>query len=267
MNNYIIPWKYTGKDIRDVSEDIQLSHDKYYFKSRYNYIGNNLYHGPLYLYNDGSYRSNNSREANMMYQKGLLDTKTEKYPKFWNSPHASLPVIASPSDSSQQGLPVDKFYRLIVIHPIPNEKNNTISASCAYPGKGKILYFRWDNSKASGPYVAGGSINIGIIKPINKITWVTEQTNDNYQTAFNLGYCTLVKQRRLYKFVYNLIKKRNKRIQLKALGKSASKWTIRNLNTVRINNHKTRVTPSIIRSVSFFGSGANNIRYRITAFL
>jgi len=67
--------------------------------------------------------------------------------------------------------------------------------------------------------------------------------------------------------VYRLIKKRSKRIQLKALGKSASKWAIRNLNTVSSNDIKTDRVPSRIGAISIFGPGVNNIRSTISEFL
>jgi len=238
----------------------QSSQNKFYFKIKHG--RDYLYHGPLYLHEDGTYRSNNAREANMMYQKGLLDKKTEMYPKFWNSPFATLPVIAHQSDST----PVDKFYRLIVIQPNP-EKKYTTSVSYKYLKRGKILYFRWDNSDRNGQFVAGGSVDSGIIEPINETTWIKEQTKRNYQPVFNLAYRKLVNQRNLAKHVNKLIKKRNKRIQIKALVKSASKWTIRNINTLGIDDIKTGRTPSIIPAGSFFGPGSNNIRYRITAFI
>ena len=105
------------------------------------------------------------------------------------------------------------------------------------------------------------------MQPISETTWVNGQTKRNSQTAFNLAYCKLVDQRNLAKVINNLIKKRNKRNQLKALGKSAYKWKIRNINTVNTDNIKTGHIPSIIHPVSFFGPGANNIRYRIVEFL
>jgi hypothetical protein len=240
----------------------QSSQNKYYFKIRNYSADKYLYHGPLYLHGDGTYRSNNSREANMMYQKGLLDRKTKMYPRLWNSPFATLPVITHPTDLT----PVDKFYRLIVIQPNP-EKKYTASVSYKYLKKGKILYFRWDNSDRSGRFVAGGSVDSGIIEAIDEDTWIKEQTKSNYQPAFNLAYHKLVSQRNLAKHVNKLIKTRDKRIQLKALCKSISKWTIRNINTLRIDDIKIGRTPSIIRATSFFGPGANNVRYRISSFL
>lgn len=249
-----------GNPSPGVTTPKQSSQNKYYFKIKHG--RKYLYHGPLYLHEDGTYRSNNSREANMMYQKGLLDKKNEMYPKFWNAPFATLPVITHQPDLT----PVDKFYRLIVIQPNP-EKKYTTSVSYNYLRNGQILYFRWDNSDRNGRFVAGGTIDSGIIDPISETTWINEQTKRNCQTAFNLAYCKLIDQRALAKGVHNLIKKRNKRIQLKALGKSAYKWTIRNLNTVKAGYIKTGCISSTIRPVSFFGPGANNIRYRITGFL
>ena len=270
MNNDTIPWNYTtnlnGSHLcTGINTPKQSSQNKYYFKNMY-YTGKYLYHGPLYLHEDGTYRSNKSREANMMYQKGLLDKKTTNDPKFWNAPFATLPVITSPLDLTKEAPPADKFYRLIVIQPNP-EKKNTDSVAYNYLIRGKILYFRWDNSDGNGVFVAGGSVTSGIMQPISETTWVNGQTKRNSQTAFNLAYCKLVNQRNLAKVINNLIKKRNKRNQLKALGKSAYKWKIRNINTVNTDNIKTGHIPSIIHPVSFFGPGANNIRYRIVEFL
>ena len=296
MNNDAIPWNYTTDPIGSlgphgisamtsftstphhideshtstqpspgITTPKQSSQNKYYFKIK-PYTGKYLYHGPLYLHDDGTYRSNNSREANMMYQKGLLDTKTTNDPILWNAPFATLPVITPQSDLTNKMPPIDKFYRLIIIQPNP-EKKYTHSVSYNYLRSGKILYFRWNNSDRTGGFVSGGSIASGILEPISETTWINDQTKRNCQPAFNLAYCKLVDQRNLAKHVNKLIKKRKRRSQLKALVKSIYNWKIRNINTINTGNIKTEHIPLIIRPIYFFGPGANNIRYRIVGFL
>ena len=260
----MIPWSYTGPPVPVFHIVAQTSTTKYYFKIMV--TGNYIYYGPLYLFADGTYRSNNSREANIMYQKGLLNTKPPMYPLFWNAPFKSLPVVESHCSLSARSEPVDKFYRLIILQPrCPTPSN---PEPCHQDNYGHVLYFRWSNSVGTGPLASGGTITpIGIIEPLSEITWLKEQTDGAYQPAYSLAYSKLVNHRNLYKVVYILIKKRSKRIQLKALGKSAERWAIRNLNTVMVNDVKTGRVPSRIGVVSIFGLGANNIRYRISGFL
>jgi hypothetical protein len=201
-----------------------------------------------------------------MYQKGLLNTKPPMYPLFWNAPFRSLPVVESHCSLSARSEPVDKFYRLIILQPSCPSPSNP--EPCHQDNYGHVLYFRWSNSVGTGQLAAGGTITpIGIIEPLSEITWLKEQTEGAYQPAYSLAYSKLVNHRNLYKVVYRLIKKRSKRIQLKALGKSASKWAIRNLNTVSTNDLKTGRVPSIIDVISIFGPGANNIRATISKFL
>ena len=265
----MIPWSYTGANVPAIHTVTQISTDKYYFKIMIS--DNYVYHGPLYLSSDGTYRSNNSRDANIMYQKGLLNTEPTMYPNSWNAPFKTLPVVESPYSLTARVEPVDKYYRLIILQP------RSRATSAARPphlpprwrsSYGHILYFRWDNSVGTGQYVTGGTITpVGIMESISEITWIREQTRGVYQPAYNLAYIQLVKQRNLNKQVYRIIKKRNKRTQLKALGKSAAKWAIRNLNTVTVNDFKKGRVPSIIDVISIFGPGANNIRCRISKFL
>lgn len=260
----MIPWSYTGPNLPITCPGAQTSLDKYYFKIRVS--GDYVYHGPLYLYPDGSYRSNNSREANIMYQKGLMNIKPQMYPKSWNAPFRTLPVVEAPYSLTTRSEPVDKFYRLIILQPLCPPPSHIVSHR--QDNYGHVLYFRWDNSYGTGQYVSGGTTtSLGIIESISENDWLKDQTGPRHQPSYNLAYIKLVKQRNLYKAVYTLLKKRNKRIQLKALCKSATKWAIRNLNTVFANDLKTGRVSSIISSISIFGQGAKNIRFRISGFL
>ena len=261
----MIQWSYVGPNLPAIHNVTQTSADKYYFKIMIS--GNYVYHGPLYLSSDGTYRSNNSRDANIMYQKGLLEAEPTMYHASWNAPFKTLPVVEIPYSPTTRSEPVDKFYRLIILQPLspPPHTHLPLRRPANY---GHVLYFRWSNSTGNGQYMSGATTTpLGIMEYISEITWIKEQTGGVYQPAYNLAYIKLVRQRCLYKAVYKLIKKRYKRIQLKALCKSAAKWAIRNLNTVNVNDIKTGRIPSIINTVSIFGPGANNIRYRISAFI
>ena len=184
-----IPWYYTGERqlLRDgwsmttLGAGVRVSGTPaYYFKTHpnpYSISTTNIYWGPLYYHNDGTYRSNNSREAAMMKQQYMA----MKFPgASWNQEAATLPKApAIPTEH-----PRELQHQLILIKPLQALQtgaaiaphNHAVSSS-ALPQRGEVLGFKWSNPDGTGSPSSSSSLVGGVVYPITKDQWINEQLN------------------------------------------------------------------------------------------
>ena len=184
-----IPWYYMaerqllrdGWSMTTLGAGVRVSGTPaYYFKMHPNTYWSNsttdIYWGPLYYHSDGSYRSNNSREAAMMTQQYMA----MNFPgASWNQEAATLPTApAIPTE-----YPRELQHQLILIKPLQALQagaaiapHNNVSSS-ALPQRGEVLGFKWPNPDGTGAHSSLGSFSRGIVYPITKDQWINEQLN------------------------------------------------------------------------------------------
>jgi len=247
-----VPWNYTGQNPPNLNTLTRVLDQPYYFKMRTRHftgtIAGSTYWGPLYLYQDGSYRSCNSIEAGMMFQKALLNSRP----------------LAFRSGKNLNVLRTGTVNGMVILMPRHGGSYPAGFASSITPLPGSIQYLlscrHW--TRVLAPF---GEF-VDLVEPLSEETWVVEQTARPHNSLYNLAVIKKRKKRCLRqghvkRTATHLKKRRNERF---GFARAITKLPHVNINvkTDTVGNRET-IKPHALG----VGTGSDtNMRNRILHF-
>ena len=182
-----VSWNYTGQNSPDLNTLTRCSEQPYYFKMRVQRslpfpgtIAGSTYWGPLYLYPDGSYRSGDSIEAIMMFQKSMSDFR----------PHAFK------DERNLDALRKEPRHSIITLLPRHGVQYPIGTCSSTNPLPGYSQYWIPDQYSYFGWRMSTFGDRLDLVEPVSEEVWIAEQTGINSRSLYNLATIKRLEKRR-----------------------------------------------------------------------
>ena len=182
-----VSWNYTGQNPPDLNTLTRCSEQPYYFKMRVQRslpfpgtIAGSTYWGPLYLYPDGSYRSGDSIEAIMMFQKSMSDFR----------PHAFK------DERNLDALRKEPRHSIITLLPRHGVQYPIGTCSSTNPLPGYSQYWIPDQYSYFGWRMSTFGDRLDLVEPVSEEVWIAEQTGINSRSLYNLATIKRLEKRR-----------------------------------------------------------------------
>ena len=182
-----VSWNYTGQNPPDLNTLTRCSEQPYYFKMRVQRslpfpgtIAGSTYWGPLYLYPDGSYRSGDSIEANMMFQKSMSDFR----------PHAFK------DERNLDVMRKEPRHSIITLLPRHGGQYPVGTSSPTNPLPGYSQYWIPYDYSSNGWRMSTFGDSLNLVEPLTEEAWVAEQTGINSCALYNLAVIKRREKRR-----------------------------------------------------------------------